>query len=431
MVEEPRLNQTHDTQGSQASEQALDAAGESLGNALRLSFRVLAVCIALLVIIFFARGWFRVEAGQRAIVLQFGQADESRVKDEGLAYALPYPIHEKIVILTQQKSLDINTFWPERSEQSKEEAQKGKAEPDEYIPGAMGALLLTGDRNMIESRWSIGYEVIDDPTEILNYYNNVGVDQGYPYGDDRRYGSERELLRLVLHAAVVQHIASKGVDEVYPNQGDFAFDVMAGMNAMLGRHGLKSGIEVVRVNIREIRPPLVVKPAFDEKVTAVQEADRIIEAAQKDARRILILGAGPQGEKIGEKIKAWWAAWHRDDADEMKRLDEEIGVLLEDAKGEVENLLQAAKAYEREVKRDTEALAARVRELVEKPDASAEAINLFLQQRHVVVMQDVLENAYETFVFRPMDGGTRGTMEIWLDREPSLLREKARVPETK
>ena len=94
----------------------LDTAGESLSNALRLSFTILKAIMVVLVILFLTSGIFRVQEDENALVLQFGKirgkVSENRVLKPGLHWAWPEPISEIITIpVTKVQALAINSFW--------------------------------------------------------------------------------------------------------------------------------------------------------------------------------------------------------------------------------------------------------------------------------------------------------------------------------
>ena len=60
---------------------------------------------------FLAQGFFTVQSDQKAIILRFGAYEEGRVKDQGLHYALPYPIDRVVPIRVKPRKLEVNTFW--------------------------------------------------------------------------------------------------------------------------------------------------------------------------------------------------------------------------------------------------------------------------------------------------------------------------------
>ena len=102
---------SHDDEGID-EKIATDVATKSLSDALQVSFMVLKIIMAVLVVFFIASGVFTVKVGEQAIVLHFGQirsdASGSRVLDSGLHWAWPSPIDEIITIpVTKQQVLEV------------------------------------------------------------------------------------------------------------------------------------------------------------------------------------------------------------------------------------------------------------------------------------------------------------------------------------
>ena len=93
----------------------LDAASESLSEALKVSFVILKVIMIVLILAFLASGFETVDSDEQAIVLRFGKirgAGEDRLLDPGLHWILPYPIDEIIRIPVKTKvNLAVNSFW--------------------------------------------------------------------------------------------------------------------------------------------------------------------------------------------------------------------------------------------------------------------------------------------------------------------------------
>jgi len=90
---------------------AFDEASASLADALRTSFSVLTFIIVGLLVVFLLQGLFTVQSDQKAIILRFGAYEEGRVKDQGIHYALPYPIDRVVPIWVRTRELGVNTFW--------------------------------------------------------------------------------------------------------------------------------------------------------------------------------------------------------------------------------------------------------------------------------------------------------------------------------
>lgn len=429
MAEEPKSEAGAPSEvAAPEAQSALDLAGQSLGNALRLSFHILTAVIIILALLFFARGIFTIQPDQKALVLRFGRADKGRVMDQGMHYAYPYPIDEVISIWIKPRKVEVNTFWPKVEEVTKEQVIKGKETEKGIvnIPGAAGAYMLTGDFNILEARWDITYHVLDSDAALIKYYNKIGLDEDYPYNDERRYVNERLLIKVFLQSAVVREISRLGVFEAYP-RGKTALPelVKASMNRML--QDLDCGIELAQLNLIDIRPPRDVKSSFDAVLAAHQLALDAKTVAERDAKKLLIEAAGPVGLELGAAIEKWWTARDAGRSQETAAIEKEISTLFAKAEGEAKTVLTEADTYKTRIVAQTKGDADSIRALVAE---SPSAVRIFLDDRHVAMLQDVLSQCYEKFLFRPMSE-SHGTLELWINRRPELLRELRKVEETR
>jgi len=114
---------------------ATDVATKSLSDALRVSFMVLKVIMAVLVVLFIASGVFTVEPSEQALVLHFGRirgdAGGASVLNAGLHWAWPAPIDEIVKIpVTQQQVLDVDSFWYFLTETEKSSGKERPASAD-------------------------------------------------------------------------------------------------------------------------------------------------------------------------------------------------------------------------------------------------------------------------------------------------------------
>ena len=405
------------------TEQGIDLAGQSLGQALRLSFLLLTGIIVVLILFFFGRGAFKVPPDQKVVVLRFGRAAEKRVKDEGLHYAWPSPIDEVVRLSVKSRPLTVNTFWPTMTdyerEQAIEKAERGE-DVTENVFGAKGAYMLTGDLNIVESRWSVVYNVRTDAASLVKYFRNVAIDERYPYDDNRRYTQERALVKNALQAAVVREISALPVTKIYPPQRetDLPRRVLLQMRSLLD--DLDCGLEVAQVNLLEIRPPEDVKVAFDAVLAAIQAAEELRIAAEREAKQSLIRAAGDVGPDLGEAIDGWWKAREKNDTEMMEDKEKEIQKIFALAQGEVRTTLASAETYKTTIVEETQGDAKTISDLVAQ---SPVAIRMSLEVGHVKTLQKVFQACYEKFLFRPMDGA-KSTLEIWLNRRPEIRRKE-------
>jgi len=423
-------------QVAEESEPALDLASESLANALRLSFSILTFIIVFLLFTFLARGVFTVHEDEVAVVLRFGKTHVGLVKDKGLQYAFPYPLDQVVRIWTKPRKLEVNTFWPTIGEQQKTDAVEKEKELT-VVAGAEGAYMLTGDLNILQARWDVTYRIRrdaqggTDKASVIKYYNKIGLDEQYQYDDLKRYDNERLLIKLLLQSAVVHEVSRLGVFDAYP-LGTTALSerVKLNMTRMLEDEDIDCGIVVTKITLIDLSPPMLVKPSFDAVLEAKNTSFTVQTDAISRANNTLIAAAGEVGPEMGEKLGEWWEARRAGDTAEMARLETVISELFESDKlgGKARTTITDALAYRKNIVTRTDGDADRLRQLAQR-SPSERAI--FLDRLRMEAIEYVMAGAYEKYMFRPLQGGAAGTLELWINRRAELLRKAREIQETR
>ena len=86
-----------------------DAAGQSLANALRVSFKLLSVLMVIVLFFYLLTGVKSIEPYQVGIKTRFGRI--IGIAEEGLAYTWPFPIGRIEIIDVKEQRLTIDVFW--------------------------------------------------------------------------------------------------------------------------------------------------------------------------------------------------------------------------------------------------------------------------------------------------------------------------------
>ena len=158
----------HDPMPQTASGRAAlagDAASQALNDALRVSFLILKVAMLAVAVVFFLTGLYRVRQYEEAIVLRFGrivtytddQGQRTARRGPGLHFAWPFLIDE-ILRFPVESVLEerIDAFWYKEREGD----APGSRVPPGIKPGDEG-FTLTGDANILHSKWIVHYRVTD------------------------------------------------------------------------------------------------------------------------------------------------------------------------------------------------------------------------------------------------------------------------------
>ena len=251
-----------------------DTGHAALTGALNSSFQILRwvmVCVAGL---YFFSGVFNVHQGERAYVLVFGKINGlagERLLEPGLHWTWPRPIAEIVRIPTERvQTVDSGTFWYRNENQSAGTIRPGT---DGYT--------LTGDANLIHSRWAIRYTVIDP--EIVSF----------------RLANLESILQRELDHAVLRCTARRSVDQALRTE----IEALRGAVDPELRHrteALALGIRIERVDVLALAPPRQVTAAFASVIESEQDRSSKISAARAAASRSLNEAAGEAAQLQSE-----------------------------------------------------------------------------------------------------------------------------------
>ena len=183
---------------------ALDAAQQSLAEALRVSFAILKLAMAALLIAYAFSGTFSVGSNEVALRLRFGDYvgdPGNRVLERGTYLAAPFPIEQIVKVDTRPSSLVLDKeFWFETTAQesgmTRRQLQGQKALP---LNPLRDGSLISGDSSIIHAKWTLTWRV-SDPVAFLT---NVGTKQ-----------SAGDIVRLVAQQGIVQAVAQLAADDL-------------------------------------------------------------------------------------------------------------------------------------------------------------------------------------------------------------------------
>ncbi len=296
----------------------LDTSSKSLSEALRISFVILKVIMAVLVLAFLASGLKTVGSDEQALVLRFGKIrgvlEDRILKPRTRPYwIIPYPIEKMVKIKVEKKvDLAIRSFWfyqtpedilsdpsidkirilPELDPIKDGYCITRSEKQDEVIPGSGGS-----DYNIVHCKWQLTYQ-IDDPER---FFKNIYVKDIKP-GDiyfDVITESIAPLLKNLFEDAIVTATVSYTIDDVMFEKVARLTEHIRGL-LQEKLNTIESGIKVVQVQLTDKTWPLQVDVAFKASHSASQESERTISKARTDAEKIVIEASGLAQEKIAE-----------------------------------------------------------------------------------------------------------------------------------
>ncbi|MBU3990320.1 MAG: FtsH protease activity modulator HflK, partial [Gammaproteobacteria bacterium] len=219
-----------------------------------------SLLLGLVAVVWFASGFYIVDASQRGVELTFGKY--SATTDPGLRWRLPWPIQtNEVVNLTGVRTVEIGYRGSEKNKVPKE------------------ALMLTDDENIVSVQFAVQY-LLKDPKDYI--FKNRHPDD-----------------------AVMQTAETAIREVVGKNRMDFVLyegrDVMAANTQKLMQENLdryETGIQILAVTMQSTQPPEQVQAAFDDAVKAGQDKERHKNEGQAYANDVI-----PRAQGAASRLK--------------------------------------------------------------------------------------------------------------------------------
>jgi len=265
-----------------------DAGSQALTDALNISFRLLRWVMLALLVAYLASGVFIVGQREKGFVLVFGKVSglgADRVKQPGLHWTLPRPLATITNVPTERvQAIESASFWPAGPDLPP--GIPGGPGPDSPAKPGRDGYTISGDANLLLSRWVVRYR-IDDP-------------EAYLFG----FADNEEILRRELDHAVVKSSARFGIDQALRTDIEaFRGAVAAELRDRCAALGL--GVRIEGLDLVDVNPPRQVAAAFNDVVAAEQERSERISAARSHAARVT---NEAQGEAVRTLAQARAAA---------------------------------------------------------------------------------------------------------------------------
>lgn len=222
--------------------------------------------IGLIIVIWFATGFYIVDQGSRGVVLRFGKHLETTLP--GPRWHMPYPIESVTVVnMEQVRTIEIGY-------RSAEGGASRSKEPRE-------SLMLTDDENIIDLQFAVQYNLKSVEDTLFNNRN------------------PEEAVRGIAETAIREVVGKNKLDfALYEGRGEISVRTKKLMQEVLDRY--KTGINIVSVTLQNAQPPEQVQAAFDDAVKAKQDLDRQINEGQAYANDVIPKARGTASRLIAE-----------------------------------------------------------------------------------------------------------------------------------
>jgi len=231
--------------------------------------------IGLIVVIWFATGFYIVDQGSRGVVLRFGKHIETTTP--GPRWHMPYPI-ESVTVVNMEQVRTIEVGY--RSE--------GGAGRNKEL---RESLMLTDDENIIDLQFAVQYNLKNVEESLFN--NRFGEDSG------RSTIGTEDAVRGIAESAIREVVGKSKLDfALYEGREEIVASTKKLMQSILDRY--KTGVSVVSVTMQNSQPPEQVQAAFDDAVRAKQDLDRQINEGQAYANDVIPKARGTASRLLAE-----------------------------------------------------------------------------------------------------------------------------------
>lgn len=220
-------------------------------------------------------GVYRVNQGEQAVVLTFGEISDT--KDPGLYWRVPLVQEVRTQSRTQLYTLEYGF----RTEQS---APTGA--DTIYSDRESEAIMLTGDQNIVS-------------VEAV-YQVNVSDVASFLYEADDPFGTMQCAFETVLR----RNLQNRTLDDALLNKEEIASRVLSDFREMLAPYNL--GVNVKDVKIQNIEVPDAVAADYEDVINAKNEKTRKMDEAEK-YRNAVVPNARAKAYKLVQEAEAYRA----------------------------------------------------------------------------------------------------------------------------
>ncbi len=215
-------------------------------------------------------GMYTVAQDEQGIVLRFGKYH--RTTGPGLHYHLPSPIEA----VYRPKVTIVNT----------EEigfTSRGQGSARDMIPKPQESLMLTGDRNIVDIKFVVQWQIDEADKFLFNLRN--------PYLTVRN--AAESAMREVIGQTPLAEANTQGRERIAQQTKNLLQEIMDSYH---------SGIRIVNLNVQSVEPPARVIEAFKDVLSASQDKERAINEAEAYRNDILPKARGLAEKDIQEAI---------------------------------------------------------------------------------------------------------------------------------
>jgi membrane protease subunit HflK len=219
---------------------------------------------ALVLLFWFASGFYMLDAAYRGVVLRFGAYREITLP--GARWHLPYPIESvEKVNLSDLRQVEVG-YRTSGSLKSK-------------VPRE--SLMLTDDENIVDLEFAVQYTVSDPKLYLFGNRDTDGT------------------VRQVAESSIRDVVGKNSLDQVlYESRDQIALQTKKLMQDILDHY--RTGVLISNVTMQNAQPPEQVQNAFDDAVNAEQDRKRQINEGEAYSNKAIPEANGTASRLLAE-----------------------------------------------------------------------------------------------------------------------------------
>ncbi len=234
---------------------------------------LLPVVIAVVAILWGLMGFYQVDEKEQAVVLRLGKYYSTN--GSGLHWNPPVVDSINVVGVTEERQYPVR------------------------------GLMLTQDENIVEISLTVQYNIANAKDFVLNVKD------------------PETSLKQATDSALRHVVGSTGLDGVISTgREQVALGTAEKLQVLLDIYG--SGINVVKINIKESRPPSEVKAAYDDVIRAREDLERLVNEAQAYSNGIIPEARG-EAQRLREEAEGYRSQVVSKSQGEAKRFTKLLG----------------------------------------------------------------------------------------------------------
>lgn len=221
-----------------------------------------------IILIWLATGFYRVQPGEQGVVLRFGEF--AGITDPGLNYRLPSPIEDQEIVNVNLERLTTIGI-----------SGGGQSRDSTPVYNFAESRMLTGDENLVDLGFAIVWNVADAPNFLFKVRDPETTVRFIGESVMREVIGQRRITELIVSTG-----AALGADAEAANvRRDIEVQVAAVLQERLNFY--ETGISVVNVQLQGVDPPTEVIDAFRDVQNAESEAEAMINTARAYANQVI------------------------------------------------------------------------------------------------------------------------------------------------